>query len=410
MTEFKKDTQYYKFCLYGFLKNLRFFDAFFILFLIDKGLPYSGIGIMYAVREITINLFELPSGIIADTYGRKTALLASFLAYIFSFIIFFYSVNFWMFMAAFILFGIADAFRSGTHKGMIMDYLKQNGWEKQKIKYYGYTRSWSQAGSAISSLAAGVIVYFSANYNSVFLYSIVPYLINFFVILSYPDALNKTPQKQEHKPGVVKTFKSFFTTIKQPGLINIIYTSATHSAYLKAVKDYIQPVMVNVAIMIPIMLNTDADKKNGLFIGLFYFIIYLLSSRASQLSSSLTKKHKHSIANITLFAGFLSGIITGIFYFKELWIPALITFTAIFIAENIRKPALTGFVADNTPGEVLTSVISAQSLLKTVITSLLAITFGVVAQYFSIGTALIVTSSILVILAYLINILSAKRI
>ena len=65
-----KDKQYYKFCLYGFLKNLRFFDAFFILFLLSKEITYGEIGILYALREVTINLFEIPSGIVADTYGR----------------------------------------------------------------------------------------------------------------------------------------------------------------------------------------------------------------------------------------------------------------------------------------------------------------------------------------------------
>ena len=121
-----KNSQYFKFCIYGFLKNLRFFDAFFILFLIEKGLPYTQIGILYAVREIFINIFEIPSGIIADTYGRKNALIGSFFVYIISFSVFYLSNDFWLLLIAFIIFGIGEAFRSGTHKGMIMDYLKLN--------------------------------------------------------------------------------------------------------------------------------------------------------------------------------------------------------------------------------------------------------------------------------------------
>ena len=146
-----KNRQYYKFCIYGFLKNLRFFDAFFVLFLIEKGLPFTQIGILYAVREISINIFEIPSGIIADTFGRKNSLVGSLFAYIVSFCVFYISNSFWLFLAAFIFYGIGDAFRTGTHKGMIMDYLKLNKWEDQKIEYYGHTRSWSQKGSAISS-------------------------------------------------------------------------------------------------------------------------------------------------------------------------------------------------------------------------------------------------------------------
>ena len=57
--------------MYGFLKNLRFFDAFFILFLLEKGISFTQIGLLYAIREVITNLFELPSGILADTFGRK---------------------------------------------------------------------------------------------------------------------------------------------------------------------------------------------------------------------------------------------------------------------------------------------------------------------------------------------------
>ncbi|MDO7976343.1 hypothetical protein [Oceanotoga teriensis] len=41
---FEKDKQYYKFCMYGFFKNLRFFEPFFMLFLKEKGLSFTEIG------------------------------------------------------------------------------------------------------------------------------------------------------------------------------------------------------------------------------------------------------------------------------------------------------------------------------------------------------------------------------
>ena len=163
-----KDRQYFKFCTYGFLKNLRFFDAFFILFLVEKGLSFTQIGLLYAIREVITNLFELPSGIIADTFGRKRALAGSFVLYISSFILFYLFQDFWFFMIAFMLFGLAEAFRSGTHKGMIMDYLKLNNWETQAANYYGHTRSWSMKGSALSALVAGVIVFYGGPMKSFF--------------------------------------------------------------------------------------------------------------------------------------------------------------------------------------------------------------------------------------------------
>jgi len=405
MESYLKNKQFYKFSFYGFLKNLRFFDAFFILFLIEKGLSFTQIGILYAFREIFINIAEIPSGIVADTFGRKNALLGSFIAYIISFVVFYSANDFLLFLAAFMFYGIGDAFRTGTHKGMIMDYLKFKHWDDQKIIYYGHTRSWSQIGSAISSLFAGIIVFNSGSYQHIFIYSIVPYLLNFLLILSYPKALNSSINKASNKNlGIVQTLKSFFKIIQKPSVLKIMNTSASHTAYLRAVKDYIQPLMINVAILIPLFADIDTTKKNGLIIGVIYFLIYLITSRASQLSSKIAAKSKNNAASYTMLFGFISGIICGVFFIYELWIVSLIAFIGIYIAENIRKPILTGLIADNVPPEILTSVISAQSLLRTIITAILAIIFGISVDTYGIGISFVMISILILLFMLIISI------
>jgi len=405
MSTFIKTNQYYKFCFYGFLKNLRFFDAFFILFLVDKGMSYTEIGILYAIREIFINVFEIPSGIVADAFGRKKALMASFLAYISAFIIFYLSTNFWWFVSAFIFYGIGEAFRSGTHKGMIMEYLKINNWSDQKINYYGHTRACSQKGSAISSLIAGILVFFSGTYQNIFLFSIIPYLLNLILIWSYPNELNlSTKVKTSSKSKAVKlTFSSFWNIIKQPKVLKIINESAVHSAFLKAVKDYIQVLMVNIALIIPFFVEVETTKKNGLIIGILYFVIYLLTSKASQLASKAVDKNRKSISYTTLIAGFSLGILSGIFFYCELWVLSFIAFVGIYLIENLRKPILTGFISENVPNEILTSVMSVQSQLKTAITALLAFSFGIIADNFSLSIAFISISTFLLISTFILN-------
>ena len=410
MNSLTSNKQYIKFCTYGFLRNLRFFDAFFILFLLEKGLNYTEIGILYAVREIIINIFEIPSGLIADTYGRKSSLMASFLLYIVSFLVFYLSNDFYLFLIAFALFGIGDAFRTGTHKGIIMTYLEQNNWSNQKINYYGHTRSWSQRGAAVSSLAAGLIVFYSGNYQNIFLYSIIPYILNLLLIMSYPDELNYSlkQRKVAKRLGMIEILKSFFKNIKQTNVLRIINMTAIHSAYLKAVKDYIQPLMVNVAALMPIMLNLEADRKNGIVIGVLYFFIYIMTSFASKFASKVVAKSKKNISYITLLYGFTCGITCGVFYIYELWVISLIAFVGIYIIENIRKPILTGFIADNVENEVLVSVISMGSLLKTIMTAIIALTFGMLADKFGIGTAFVSLTSFLLFSSIAINFYKKK--
>jgi hypothetical protein len=330
--------------------------------------------------------------------------MSSFLAYITSFVIFYLASDFWWFMFAFILYGVGEAFRSGTHKGMIMDYLKLNKWSDQKINYYGHTRACSQKGSAISSLIAGGLVYFSGSYQNIFLFSIVPYIINFVLIWSYPNQLNNSISKKSSKNKAVKsTFATFWKVIKQPGVLKIINTSALHSAYLKAVKDYIQPLLLNIAIVFPYFTNIEVSKRNGIVVGIAYFLIYLLTSQASKSAGDFSKNKKIDISNFTLILGFTSGLLVGVFFYKQMWILALVAFVGIYIIENLRKPILTGFVADNVPNEILTSVMSAQSQLKTVITATLAFTFGIIADNFGVGIAFITTSSFLLISTFVLS-------
>ena len=189
-SEITKNLQYFKFCMYGFLKNLRFFDAFLILFFLDRGLSFVEIGLLYSIREITLVLVEIPSGVIADTLGRRRILIISFALYIISFILFFLSANFILFAFAMLVFAFGDAFRTGVHKAMIFNYLKVNDWQDQKVDYYGHTRSWSQIGTAISALIAGFIVFYSGNYDLIFLASGIPYFINMLNIWSYPKFLD----------------------------------------------------------------------------------------------------------------------------------------------------------------------------------------------------------------------------
>ena len=54
---FRKDLQYYKFCLYGFLKNLRFFEAFLILFFLEGGLSFFECKVHQTIPMGTNTLF-----------------------------------------------------------------------------------------------------------------------------------------------------------------------------------------------------------------------------------------------------------------------------------------------------------------------------------------------------------------
>ena len=102
----KKNLQYYRFSAYGFLKNLRFFEPFIILIFRDNGLTFLQIGLLYSIRDITNYLTEIPTGFIADAFGRRRSMVFAFIAYIVSFVIFFSFSDFYLSAFAMVLFGL----------------------------------------------------------------------------------------------------------------------------------------------------------------------------------------------------------------------------------------------------------------------------------------------------------------
>ncbi|MFC1898596.1 MFS transporter, partial [Candidatus Cloacimonadota bacterium] len=99
----KKDLQLFKFSAYGFLKNLRFFDAFLFLFFLQQGFTFLEIGTLISIREVSILILEIPTGVVADSYGRRNSMIFSFISYIISFVIFFFFPRFGFYAFAMIL-------------------------------------------------------------------------------------------------------------------------------------------------------------------------------------------------------------------------------------------------------------------------------------------------------------------
>lgn len=398
----RQDKQYYKFCAYGFLKNLQFYEAFLILFLMEKGLSFTAIGTLYAVREISTNILEIPSGLAADVLGRKKTLAASFFVYILSFMFFYIFNSYSFFLIAFFFYGVAEAFRSGTHKGMIADYLKSQGMTDQMVNYYGHTRSWSQIGLALSSIIAGFIVFYTGEYDKIFLFSTFPFLVDFFLILSYPKELDRSPGKSGKKARLKVVLKESYNALKQGHNFKLLNNSALHTAYLKAMKDYIQPMMVTLILLLPLFSDRGEKDRSALLIGLIYFFIFLLTSFASKNSSHLANSRLKNIPLLTLIGGLSAGLLSGLFYSLNLPLLAVLSFIFIYVNENMRKPVLTGYISAAVDNTVLTSIMSVQSQLKTIMTALIALLFGVIADHGGIGLALVCISAGFLVLTVLI--------
>ncbi len=389
---------FYRFSLYGFLKNLRLFEPFLILFFRFAGLSYTQIGILYATQMLSTNLFEIPTGVYADAFGRRKSMVMAFFSYILAFSIFYFFSNFYLFLFAMVLYGLGDAYRSGTHKAMILEYLKIKGIEDKKVEYYGSTRSASQFGSAINSLLAAGVVFYTGNYRAIFIVTIIPYILDFINLATYPKYLDGEIKKSKKiKEQIKLTLRDFVNIFKNREALRAMLNSSSFDSGFSSTKDYLQPILKSFALSIPIFLFLSGSQRTAVVIGLIYFILYLLSSYASKNSYKIVKRfRKITMAiNITLLIGTLSILFAGLSYYLTLSLISILLFIGIHILHNIRRPMNVAYISDRISSRVMASGLSVESQLKMIIASIFAFLLGVFADMFGVGIALFIIGLII---------------
>jgi MFS family permease len=402
------DRQYWKFSAYGFLKNLRFFDPFIVLFFLETGLNFLEIGILISFREIIINIFEIPSGLAADTFGRRKSMIISFSAYIISFIIFFTSRLFSTHLLAMFFYAVGEAFRSGTHKALILEYLKQNNILNHKVHYYGHTRSWSQMGSAVSAVIAGTIVFFSPGYRFVFLFSIIPYILGLFLIWSYPVNLDFTKNtdtnldfnKLSYKKRMLGTLKEIITMIKGKSTRRVFINNSIFDAVFKSIKDYLQPVLLALVLGLHVLGNYSEDEKISILSAFVYFILFFITSYAAKFSGNFANlfKSDESSLNFSFIMGIVLILCIGLFLYLRISIVSVLLFIMLYIIQNIRKPVTVGVLSSRIPAIAMASGLSVESQLKTILVAVFAPVLGFMMDYWGVGLTFLILAGFLTIL------------
>jgi hypothetical protein len=293
---------------------------------------------------------------------------------------------------------------------MIFEYLKIKSWENQKVYYYGHTRSASQLGSAISSILAGVIVFYSGNYSLIFLFTGIPYLLDLILMITYPKELDGKRVRLEGKrigENFSDVIREVIYSFKQPALIKTISNISIFSGYYRAVKDYIQPVLQVFAAGIALHLGIQGEKATAVLVGLIYFFIYFLSAYTSRKSGNFAERFTNLCRplNISLIAGIGLGIVSGVLFTWEAGIMValgILVFIGIYLAENLRRPIGVAYVSEVLNMDILATALSTESQVKSIFSAIIAPVIGLFADLYGVGIALLIVSALIGVLLPLV--------
>ncbi|HYW95127.1 MAG TPA: hypothetical protein VE870_06045, partial [Bacteroidales bacterium] len=178
-----------------------------------------------------------------------------------------------------------------------------------------------------------------------------------------------------------------------------ILTLSSFTGYYKASRDYLQPVIRSAVLVLPLMANLGNKQRTAVFIGVVYFLIYLLNAFSSRNSGRFfdwIRNYERALL-FTLLAGFGMGIIAGVLFKFDLKLAAVLPFLFIFIIENVRKPIGIAYISENMEQNLMATSLSAESQISSLIAGGIAILLGFVADRFSIGISLLSVTALLLI-------------
>ncbi|MFP4111974.1 MAG: MFS transporter [Candidatus Woesearchaeota archaeon] len=372
-----------KFYITSFLKNQTYFTPILIVFLQAQNLDYQQIFWVFTIGSIASFLLEIPTGIIADLYGKKKSVIISKFGIFLSFIIFGFAKSFWLFVLAQFMFEIGNSFRSGTETAFVFDYLEQNKERKGVPKYTevkGKQKFWARAGESIATAAGGMIAS-RLGYSWVFFIAAVPAFINFILAISWED-IKERKEKINLKSSINHAKESLIEIATNKSLRRITINIMIFTSVLAALNKFIQPYMTNANIPIE-------------WFGFIYAGSLALTALAVRYSYLIEDRFgKRKTINVLSLLAVIPAVIIGLGFVS---IIGVILFFAILIIENIRSPIANNYFHTRIKSFNRATLGSILEQLKSIGKIIILPVAGFFAESYSLYTAVLIMGGILLI-------------
>ena len=131
------------------------------LFLLDAGLDIAQVFVANAAYTAGMVLFEIPTGVVADTLGRRTSFLLSIAVLLVSTLLYVAAglaeAGLGPFIAISVLIGLGYTFYSGATEAWLVDALRGTGFEGDLDRVFSRAQSVTAAAMLVGTLAGGFL-------------------------------------------------------------------------------------------------------------------------------------------------------------------------------------------------------------------------------------------------------------
>jgi MFS family permease len=191
--------------VFTFLMEFDLTHGIWMIYLASKGLSLTQLGLIEAIFHVTSFVMEIPTGAVADIWGRKASRICGRIGKLISAFILIYSNGFVGFALGFVVTALSYNLESGAGEALIYDSLKEIGDEKKYMKIFGVNEVLMQAAQTCGFLLGG----FLSNYSYTYAYAVTIVVSAFSIIQAFsfeePHIKMETQEKRFNTLQIVKT-------------------------------------------------------------------------------------------------------------------------------------------------------------------------------------------------------------
>ncbi len=382
---------------YTFATGLFFDRALWVLFLVERGMNMAQVGLLESLLHAAILLFEVPTGMVADLYGRRKSMLIGTFVSLFYALFMMISGNFFTFSLAFALMGLSVTFKSGASQALLYETLQASGRESNYTKIAGNETALLLVSLSIAQWVGGLMAELSWTlvYSSIIAAQLVAMLLVWLIKEPAPPlpeltATGSSPAKRS-TIGLWKAqiVDALLVWKKEPSLRKPVVLFVSLVTIMTVVIFYAQ----------------EHLKRQGFStgeIGFIFMLEALLSAVAAKLAHRVERKFQFAPLFRSIYLIFL--LLLLLFAAGQGWIAVLLLY-GMGLTSTGLEPIFSNFVQAKLSSQVRATFFSMISLLTSFGIMLIFPLFGAIVDRIGFSYSFMSLAGLLV----LMRILTLKR-
>ena len=224
---------------FQFLNSLQLFWPIWVLYLTDmRGFSLTQVSSLEALFWVVVVFSEVPTGALADRFGRKASLMAAAASTTVAILVFGLATNYWIVLASYVVWGFGLTFQSGADSALMFESLKAVGRERDYQRVAGVSWGLFSLGT-FGGMLAGAPIAAATNLSFPILLGAVTTFLALLVAATMKEpAVEHTERRLSYRQLVGESAR---TAWRLPAVRTMIVLSAVLLASTNAVIIFSQP-------------------------------------------------------------------------------------------------------------------------------------------------------------------------